>query len=487
MVMTEKLLSAVAAVMNTSLVNMPNVWSSADYVDKMTVPNDYLRQVSLCRYFYSRDPIAAGTINKQIEIAFSDFTPHQSECTDEEFGVYSYFNEIILKMLKDSALEYLVSGLIIPEIAWKQVTGKQLGLKNRPNKHYFVPDYIWLRPAENIVLKPTPIPSTVRVFVKISGDDLYFITSEGKYPDGTEDKELYRQMVKDYPDYIKKVRAGQTEFELPEAFCIRRKVQTGTIYPTPYLLPALESLQHKRNLKKMDYSIAARVIGAIMLVRLGDKDFPLTEDDKDSLEDIKEQMLWRGQSGNLERVFQLFANHTLQIDWVYPDTKALLDDTKYISVNNDILHALGIPNIITIGENMRTASSQAEFALLPPAETLNTLRSDLLPIVRYIYSEVKSKNNFANVAKPALSPIRLYDPSKMSAIGETLYNNGVISKTTWLALTVMGLNFSDELLQRKSDDEETKELGLEPTPQVPFSSPNIGQKQGTKTQNTGTK
>lgn len=241
--MTEKLLSAVAAVMNTSLTGVPNVWASTDYVDKMNIPSEYLKQVSLCRYFYSRDPVASGTINKQIEIAFNDFKPRQGECTDEEFGVYSYFNDTILEALKNIALEYLVSGLIVPEIAWKQVSGKEMGLKNRPNKKYFVPDYIWLRPAENLILKPTPIPSKVRIFVTLSGEELFFIQSGGKYSDGTEDTDLYKQMVKDYPEYIKKVKAGVTQFELDDAFSLRRKVQVNSIYPTPYLLPALESLQ----------------------------------------------------------------------------------------------------------------------------------------------------------------------------------------------------------------------------------------------------
>ncbi len=481
--MSEKILQEISAAFNTVMGgSVPNIWESSTYVDKMNVPSEYLKQVSLCRYFYSRDPIAAGTINKQVEIAFNNFVPRQGDCSDEEFGVYSHINVTCLEALRDIALEYLISGLIVPEIAWKQVTGKELGLKNRPNKRYFVPDYIWLRPAENLVIRPTPIPKKVRIFVQITGDDVYFIQSGGKYTDGTEDKELYRQMVKDYPDYVKKVKDGQTEFELPDAFVLRRKVQAGSIFPTPYLLPALESLQHKRNLKKMDYSIAARVIGAIMLVRLGDKDFPLTEDDKDSLDNIKEQMLWRGQANNLERVFQLFGNHTLQIDWIYPDTKALLDDTKYVSVNNDILHALGIPNIITVGENMRTASSQAEFALLPPTETLSSLRNELLPVIQYVFNQIKEKNHFDYTAKPALAPIRLYDPAKMATVGETLYNNGALSKTTWDLLTITGLEFEDELIQRKADDDLTKELGLEPTPQVPFSSPAIGQPGGTKPQ-----
>jgi hypothetical protein len=147
---------------------------------------------------------------------------------------------------------------------------------------------------------------------------------------------------------------------------------------------------------------------------------------------------------------------------------------------------------------MRSASSQAEFALLPPAETLNNLRSEILPFVKYLYDEIEDKNGFTNVAKPGLAPIRLYDPAKMATVGETLYNNGALSKTTWDDLTIMGLDFGDELLQRKDDDEETKALGLEPSPQVPFSSPTIGQpggqpkakpvaKPANKPSNTGTK
>jgi hypothetical protein len=472
-----KFLQAVSAVMNTSEIAMNNIWganSGLAFIDKMEIPKDYYKQVDTCRFFFLRDPIVSGTINKQIEIAFNDLKPRQGNTKDEEFEVYKYCNDVILEAMKIVSMEYLVSGLIVPEIAWKTVTGKEIGLKNRPNRRYEIPDYIWLRPCENLVIKPTPIPGRIRIFAKVSMEDIFFLKNNGQYMDGTKDVDLYKQILQDYPDYVKRVQNGETEIELSDHFSIRRKVQAGSIFPTPYLLPALESLMHKRNLKKMDYSIASRVIGAIQLITLGDKDFPLTEDDKDSLDDLKEQMRWRSSPGNMERVFQLFGNHTIKISWIYPDTSAMLDEGKYSSVNHDILYALGIPNIITTGENLRSASSQAEFALLPPAETLRNLRNEIIPFVKYIYNQIMDKNGFMDIAKPKMSPIRLYDPAKMATIGETLYNNGALSKTTWDELTVMDLEFGDELVQRKADDSETKRLGLEPSPQVPYSSPSIG-------------
>lgn len=469
-----KILMAVSALVDSNSMPVSNVWSSNILPDRMEVSNDYFKQVTLCRFFYSHDPIVSGAINKQIELAFNGYRPKRGTCDAEEFAVYQQANEVILKSLKGMALEFLLSGLIVPEIGWKTVTGGELGLKNRRNRRYEVPDYIWWRTPENLVLRPSPIPVKARVFVKLSSEDISFIKNKGVYPDGQKDLELYQQMERDHPDYVRMINEGKLEIPLPDHFLIRRKVAPSTVYPTPYLLPALESLLHKRNLKKMDYSIASRVISAIQLIQLGDKDFPLTEDDAPALEDIKSQMLWRGSSSSMERVFQLFANHTLKITWVYPDTAALLDEGKYISVNEDILHALGIPKIITVGETGRSATSQAEFALLPPAEVLKSLRNDLVPFVEYLYQQMQTRNNFDNAPKPGFAPIKLYDPEKISKVGETLFNNGALSPQTWDDLSGFDIEYENEQELRKSALDITKKLGIEPTPQVPFSSPSIG-------------
>lgn len=474
----KKLHMAVSALIDSTSIAVNNIWSNNVLPDKMEISNDYYKQVAMCRFFYSRDPIVSGAINKQVELAFNGYKPKRRKCSDEEFAVYSAINDTILDSLKGMALEFLTSGLIVPEIGWKRVTGGELGLKNRRNRSYYVPDYIWLRAPENLVLKPSPIPTKVRLFVKVSSEDVTFIRSKGVYSDGTKDTELYDQIVRDYPEYVQMILDGKTEIPLNDHFVIRRKVVSTGLFPTPYLLPALESLVHKRNLKKMDYSIASRVISAIQLVQLGDKDFPLTEDDSDAMEDLKKQMTWRTTQSNMERVFQLFGNHTLKISWVYPDTAALLDDTKYISVNEDILHALGIPKIITVGETGRSATSQAEFALLPPAEVLKSLRNDLAPFVKELYKQIQERNHFTEVPAVGFAPIKLYDPEKISKVGETLFNNGALSPQTWDEISGFDIEYENEQELRKAAEEITKKLGIEPTPQVPFSSPSIGGKGG---------
>lgn len=476
---------AVAAITDSTNIAVNNIWASNSLPDKMEISNDYFKQVQMCRFFYSRDPIVSGAINKQVELAFNGYKPKRASCSDEEFEVYSYCNDVILECLKGMALEFLTSGLIVPEIGWKRVTGGELGLKNRRNRSYTVPEYIWLRPAENLILKPSPIPTKVRIFVKLSSEDIVFIQTGGTYSDGTKDPELYAQLLRDYPDYVRMVLDGKTEIPLVNHFSLRRKVTPMSIYPTPYLLPALESLIHKRNLKKMDYSIASRVISAIQLIQLGDKDFPLTEDDADSMDDLKKQMTWRTTQSNLDRVFQLFGNHTLKITWVYPDTAALLDDTKYISVNEDILHALGIPKIITVGETGRSATSQAEFALLPPVEVLKNLRNDLSPFVKDLYSQIMERNRFKEAPVVGFSPIKLYDPEKISKVGETLFNNGALSPQTWDEISGFDIEYENEQELRKAAEEITKRLGIESTPQVPFSSPTIGAKPGANRPKTG--
>lgn len=439
--------------------------------DKMRVSDNYSDQLELCKFFVNRDTIVIGVINKQVELAFNGYKPRRNNCTDEEYEVYSAINEQVLLALKTMAREYLISGLLVPEITWKTVKGKELNLKGRPNKGFNLPDEIWLRDPSTIELRRTPVPNKVRVFYKIPSEDVNFITSKGFYSDGTKDVELYQQLVRDYPDYVKRIRKGETAILLEDAFVLRRNPASGNIYPTPYLLPALESLQHKRNLKKMDYSIASRVISAIQKITLGNDKYPLTEDDQEVIDKLKEQMLWRGQEGNIERVFQLFGNHTLNIEWIYPDTSALLDANKYLAVNNDILHALGMPAIITTGETTRSATSQAEFALLPPTEVLKSLRKDLMPFLDHLYEEIQEANNFTHRPVPAFPPIRLYDPAKAAQSGEKYYQNGILSGETWADLG--DFDYENEQILRKANDNLQSELGLTPGPQIPFSSPQI--------------
>lgn len=436
-------------------------------IDKFKFPNDYYKIIELCSHFYRTDPLVSNTLNKIIDIGFKEYSLYRKECTDEEYQVYSSVNQLMLLHLRDLGLEYMLSGLLVPEVTWNSVPGEEIHPSLAGNS-YILPEDLWLRDPSGVKLRDTPLPNRVLVTVEISGDDKFFIENEGVYSDGFEDKETYEILKREYPDFVQAVLNGETEFKLEDPFLIRRNPLKDTPYPNPYLLPILEVLEHKRNLRKMDYAIAARVITAIMLIRIGSDEYPLTEDDDDIVLELKRQMQYRNMSSNIERVFQLFANHTVDISWIAPDVQALLDDKKYDSVNTDILFGLGFPRIVLVGETARTGTSQAEYALLSPAETIKSIRDGLLIWSRDVYKQIKDRNQFENLPEPGFSEIRLYDIAKLMSAAQALYEIGALSRTSFAKIG--GYDFENvELPAREHEQELFDESDLPEYPLLPFT------------------
>lgn len=438
-------------------------------LDKYQFPKDYFNIAEICYHFYRTDPIVSNTINKVLDIGFKDFALHRKQCTDEEYKVYSSINSTLVMNLRDLGLEYMLSGLVIPEVTWTTKQGSEIDPELPPNKEYKVPDVLWKRDPFSIRLRKTSIPDRVVVTVIPSEDDIYFIKNEGVYSDGIEDKETYELLKQQYSDYVRAVKAGKTEFKLDNPHLIRRNPLPDSPYPSPYLMPVLEPLEHKRNLRKMDYAIAARVITAIMQVKMGSDEFPITSEDDEAVMELRNQFKWRYTGSNFERLFQLFTNHTIDILWITPDTSALLDDSKYDSVNLDILFGLGFPRIMLTGETAKTGTSQAEFALMSPGETIKAVRNSVLSWPTELYREMKERNSFVNLPEPMFSELRLYDLAKLMEVADLVYQRGALSKKT--LANVAGFNFEDvELPQRVLEQEWFEDADLPEYPLMPFDA-----------------
>jgi len=459
-----------AAVKVSEPLPVGDMWSlkTGTYgIDKMQVPTEYSQIVEWCRFFYTHDGLAYTTINKYVELGINGYALNPGTCSKNELKVYEYLNDKVETWLRNAALEFMVSGLVIPEVTWDAVNPKEISTLLR--KRYVLPTDLWFRDPLSIELRKSPLPNRLTTLVTVSEEDIFFILNNGVYSDGVEDREAFKELKEQYPDFVDQVKAGKIRFKLKDVMILRRYVRSGNVYPTPYLLPALELFMHKRNLRKMDYAIASRVIAAIMLIRLGSDEFPLTEDDDDLVEELKAQMNWRGISGNQERIFQLFANHTLQIDWIMPDVEALLDEGKYRNVNDDILVALGLPRIIVSGETLRSGSSNAEMALLPPANSIEAMRKQLLEFPKKLYAEIRERNNFKGIPEPYYPPIRLMNIKDLVEMGTKLYEIGVVSKTGVGEMATV--DHDTELQRMVFETEKRKDLGLPERPEVPFSNP----------------
>lgn len=446
-----------------------NAWAPED-VDKLEIksPRDFKKIVNDCRFFYERDPIASTVINKTVEIGITNLIFDKGNLSENEFRVFTGMEDYLQDFAEACALEFLLSGLVIPEIAYTSV-GKDV-LTSMGVKKYTaltMPTTMFLRDPTTIKINTT-FMGKPSYYVMVPEDMIYFIVNKGTYPDGTKDTKKYEELKRDFPEFISQIEQGNYEILLENDLIVTRKVTTKSPYPVPYLYAALEPLKHKRNIRRMDYSIASRVISAIQLFRLGNDEYPVTEEDTSAFEGLKQQMTWRYSAGrDIERIFQLFANHTLQIDWVAPDTAALLDEKKYSEVNKDIFFALGFPRILTTGETERTQTSDPETATMSPEKTMEFMQRKIIKIIKGIVEEVATKNGFKDTPEVRFEKINLKTFSSFIESMRMLYDTGNISRTT--LDNMFGLSFEEELRMREEEAKMLEAANLQPFEAQPFT------------------
>lgn len=457
--------------------NIDNPWSPSD-VDKMEVVDNqknYRQTVDACRFFYKRDPLASSVINKMVDIGINEIVFKKNGLTENEFKVFTSLKDKFREFAEEMALEYLVSGLVVPEVRYGAVTKdevKDLGIKRYDTLR--LPVSMWVRDPNSIIVNKTMISDRPTYYVEIPEDIVYFIQHEGKYPDNTSDQKLYQELLVYYPEFVEAIRGGVRKIKLENDLIFRRRVISSTPYPIPYLYSALEAMKHKRNLRRMDYTIASRVIGAIMLIKLGSDEFPVVEGDDSQFNFIKNQMLWRDSGGrDVERIFQLFGNHTLNIEWVTPPVEVLMDDAKYRDINQDIIFALGFPKILITGETDKSNTSDPQYATMSPIKTMENFRNKITMILKQVVAEISRLNDFKSVPEVSFRPLQLSEFGTFVTALIKLYDTGNLSRESFAEF--FGYSFEDELDKRKVELDKIKAAGVpEFAPQPHSNDPQMG-------------
>lgn len=438
-------------------IEVPTGFTSYTLVDKLETPKleDYKKVVNQCRFFYRVDPIANTVINKIVEIGITDLDIDTTNLSQNEIKIYSAYKSKIEKFLESCALEYLITGLVVPEISFEDVGRDEivrLGVK-KYNKLY-LPTSMWIRNSEHIKINSSFIKSdSPSYYLTIPQELITFVKSGGVYLDGNIDKERLSWLEVNFPEFISAIKQGKTEILLNNSLIIRRKYLADSPYPIPYLYPALDALKHKRNLRRMDYALAARVITAIQHIKVGSDNFPLLEGEETIFEEIRNQLRYKNTGEkDIERIIQLYTNHTVDISWIIPDVQTLLNQEKYIEVNDDIFFALGFPRILTTGETQRTQTSNHELATKSPIKTMESMQKDLQIIVDYITWQIAKLNGLTNVPKIKFGRIDFYRFAEFIDGLFKLRDAGGVSLET--LASVFGLDYFEE---KKQIERETSQ------------------------------
>jgi hypothetical protein len=436
--------------------------------EKLIIPKNYHAIIRMCYDFYQRGGLVARVVDRIQELAITPVRNGQRKTTDEQ---NEYFRVVLhekpsrlLRYLRTSALEYFLSGMIVPTITWVPRMGSDLSPDLIPTKEYMVPI------VDNVPPLLVEIEWTgwgrKSFYLKVSDSDIKTIRNQGGRIKSQQLK--YRMWAEQYPSFVQQIQSGSDRIPITDTDPILRKEVAITPYPTPYLYSVLEALVFKQQLRRMDYAVAARVINAILLVKEGDKDFPLTEETRGNLDTLQQQIMARsGDPRKTERLFALFTNHTTQMEWITPDVSAMLNQDKYRQVNEEIDEGLGFPNILLTG-TVRGGGGQASevstWAIQPQMEELRDMFLEWMKAE--IYVKASDLNKFRNIPEPSFKPIKLQDFIKTAAVFQQLFAEGNISRQTRDEMS--GLDFITEAELMKDEQEIAKSLpAYAPTPYSP--------------------
>jgi|688.fasta_scaffold19541_11 hypothetical protein len=439
------------------------------YYDPLNQPFDntkrytYHEMIVFCRYFYERDTIARTVINRLVNLGVTKLR-NKKTSDDVNALFFDAVAEKIQPFLKLMATEYFVHGLVVPGITYKTIMMNKLN-PALGRKRVEVPDEMWVRNVANIKLRKRPTGMQRGIYLQIPEEEATFIQHKGKRLDGTDDTEAYKELLRQSPEYVRAVQNGQRIFPLTDSRAIYGDLTSYTDYPVPYLQNALSAMQHKEYLKIMDRTIVSRSIELLRQVKIGSDEYPATDDD---IEATQKAIAQASASG--DRVFNLFTNHTVDIQWVLPPLDALLNESKYAEPNADIFLAMGFPRILTVGESLRSNSSDSRIATLGPMSTLTEVRERILSWIEWFYEDLAERNNMATWPKPYFSPIQFQDMTALTQFAIQAQQIGAISKDTISQL--YGTTYEEEQqkisFEVQADDTNQQEPG---TPEEPGNVP----------------
>jgi len=140
-------------------------------VDKLSFDNHatYEKVVRDCRFYFRHDPLASTVINKLVDIAINDLVIEpEGSITVTEQSIFNSLSEDLIDFLRKAAFEYLITGLLVPEIKLTRIN--KVALRDKYIKRItslLYPTSMWIRDSKDIEIKRPLITEKESYFLKI--------------------------------------------------------------------------------------------------------------------------------------------------------------------------------------------------------------------------------------------------------------------------------------------------------------------------------
>jgi hypothetical protein len=269
--------------------------------------------------------------------------------------------------------------------------------------------------------------------------------------------QLQQDIVSQMPaEIVFQIRNGQNRVWLaPNVFkIVWGDKQDYERYPTPITTHAFPALEMKQELYSMDMSTIRGVKNRILLVKVGDKDYPAL----DPAQIAMAQKVFNQPARNMT----FFWNHAITLEWIEPQLDSLKDQGKYAKWDAAIRTVFGVSAVLTGTSETAGAIGNSVMNFKGLEEEVNEAQEAYLEWLRGEVRMLKSALGIAAPIEPKFDKLNLKDEVKFMAVIMQMVMNGLLDPQT--ALETMRFHFPT-VTKRMENAKKLRSKGLfVPTP-----------------------
>lgn len=267
-----------------------------------------------------------------------------------------------------------------------------------------------------------------------------------KAPKTNAEKDFVKELPPEVVRAAKKT-GGLVKLDMDKIHVDYYKKDDWEAWGTPFLYGVLEDVMFKEKMRLADMAALDGVINVIRLWKLGKSDQQIlpTPAAVDKLIDILQHNVGGG-------VMDLVWDDMISLDVEYPPTDKILGPEKYVSVNNDIVRGLGIPDSLIGGSDLGTRNAQSAFVQLKTlVERLEYVRSRAIRWMETELHLVADAMGFKKIPAISFGIMSLRDEAAEKQLMIQLLDRGIISSEK--VSETFGTNFMIELERLKNEQE----------------------------------
>jgi len=418
-------------------------YKDTQYTTKIQLPTKPHSKMQMAMEMYYKEPIVGTVIDLLVDHSSSGF---KNECEDKQI------KELYDKWCKSINMDQILKNIFLDYYRVGNVTLYKTNGKFEGKK--FPVDYTILNPL-HVYIEGSLLFNQEMVMLKPNSDLVNMVKNkDDRY------KEILKNLPKDVVSSIKKLSGSSDKIPLNQELVSRitRKKQPYERYASPFLERVFEPVLYKQRLREMDLSTQESLINQLVLVKVGNNEFPATPGELEAIAEL----LATPKFG-----MTLIWNHAIEIKVIEPVGINTLGQEKYEQVNDDILTGLGIPKVLLSGEGSNYSTSWV--GILSLLERLDSSREDVRKWLENEYKKIAEINGFETYPRVRFNKMNLRQDTFIRNIILAFRDRGLLSNET--TLTEAGYDYEQEL-QRRKDEQEDQQYFV--PPQLPFQGQQYG-------------